>query len=87
MIPELNETDLEYGIIHGNVDDFGVDENPVAMIKHVPSGLKAECNYDRSWMYNRKIAYGMLCQKVHDYYAVDNSRKIDYTYESSNDQG
>lgn len=87
MIPELNEIDLEYGIIHGNIIDFGVDENPVATIKHIPSGLKAECNYSSSWVYNRKVAYGMLCQKVHDYYTVDNSRKIDYTSDLLNDQG
>lgn len=65
MIPELNEIDLEYNTIMGNVNDFGQD-NPTAIVKHIPTGLEAECNYERSWMYNRKIALGMLTQQVHD---------------------
>lgn len=66
MIPQLNEIDLEYNTIHGNMNDFGHD-NPTARVLHIPTGLTAECNYERSWMYNRKIALGMLTQQVYEY--------------------
>ena len=69
MIPELNEIDLEFEIVYDDplvTDDFGL-QNPTAIVKHIPTGLSASCNYERSWMYNRKIALGMLTQKVHDY--------------------
>lgn len=68
MLPQLNEDDLEYEIIYKDpnvVDDFGL-QNPTAVVKHIPTGLTAHCNYERSWMYNRKIALGMLTQKVYD---------------------
>jgi protein subunit release factor A len=68
MLPELNEIDLEYNTIHSNSNDFGL-KNPTATVKHIPTGLTAECNYERSWMYNRKIAIGMLTQQVYDYHA------------------
>lgn len=66
--PELNEVDLEYEIIYNDpnvVDDFGL-QYPTSVVKHIPTGLTAQCNYERSWMYNRKIALGMLTQKVYD---------------------
>ena len=68
MIPELYEIDLEYEIVYTDplLDDFGL-QNPTSIVKHIPTGLSASCNYERSWMYNRKIALGMLTQKVHDY--------------------
>lgn len=68
MLPELNEIDLEHDIKYGKVDDFGIGEHPTSIVTHLPTGLIAECNYERSWMYNRKIALGMLTQKVHDHY-------------------
>lgn len=68
MLPELNEIDLEYDIKYGKVDGFGIGEHPTSIVTHLPTGLSVECNYERSWMYNRKIALGMLTQKVHDHY-------------------
>lgn len=68
MIPELNECDLEYEIVYDDpnvIDDFGLN-NPTSIVKHIPTGLISKCNYERSWMYNRKIALGMLTQKVYD---------------------
>mgnify|MGYP003342315753 FL=1 len=69
MIPELYEIDLEYEIVHTE------SENPTSIVKHIPTGLSASCNYERSWMYNRKIALGMLTQKVHDYTMGDNNER------------
>lgn len=72
MLLQLNEDDLEYEVIYNDpddIDDFGL-QNPTAVVKHIPTGLVSECNYERSWMYNRKIALGMLTQKVHDYYGT-----------------
>lgn len=66
MIPELNEIDLVYNNLIGNRTDVGF-ENPTAIIKHIPTGLVAECNYTRSWFHNRNIALGMLTQKVFDW--------------------
>jgi protein subunit release factor A len=69
MLPQLNEIDLEFNNVFQQ-GELSVDDKVTAIVKHIPTGLTADCDYERSWMYNRNIALGMLTQKVHDYYGT-----------------
>ena len=69
MLPQLNEIDLEFNNVF-HQGELNIDDKVTAIVKHIPTGLTAECDYERSWMYNRNIALGMLTQKVYDYYKM-----------------
>lgn len=66
MIKQLNENDLVWTTVVSDLDDYGLT-NPRAIVKHIPTELVAECNYERSLIYNQKIALGMLTQQVYEY--------------------
>ena len=59
----IDENDLKYEHIHSNIEDYGL-VNPTVILTHLPTGLQVECDFERSLMYNRKIAFGMLCEKL-----------------------
>lgn len=55
--------ELHWEHIFSNIEDFGLI-NPKVILTHIPTGLQVECDFERSLVYNRKIAFGMLCEKL-----------------------
>lgn len=63
---KLNDNELSWQNVYYDVHDFGIGQNPKVILTHIPTGLQVECDFERSLVYNRKIAFGMMCEKINN---------------------